>query len=98
MVQLGVAHPQLITVLDPRVARDLRIGIASGRFAIPSVDIAIACTFGSLIAVLSLVVSGTKVKDPATLYAASMLRLVCLNAEEAEEVSHRPLPALTHIP
>jgi hypothetical protein len=87
-----------MTVLDPRVARDLRIGIASGRFAIPSVDIAIACTFGSLIAVLSLVVSGTKVKDPATLYAASMLRLVGLNAEEAEEVSHRPLPALTHTP
>lgn len=94
VVRLGVAHPQLIEILGPRAARDLRKGVDSGRFTIPDVDIATSCTFGALLATLHLVLS-TKTEDHADeLFAQTMLCMVGIPAAEAREVASRPLPPL----
>ena len=94
VVRLGVAHPKLIEILGPRAARDLRRGVDAGRFAIPDIDIATSCTFGSLLATLHLVLS-TETKDGVDeLFAQTMLCMVGVPAREAREVASRPLPPL----
>lgn len=101
LVRLGVSHPQLMKVLGPRAARDLRAGIRSGRFDIRDLDVVTACTFGSLTGVLQLVVGRAGEEgaadvagaEVATTYAVSMLQMVGVPASEAHEVARRPLPS-----
>lgn len=93
-VQLGVAHPLVLEVLGPRCRRDLQAGVDAGRFGIEDLDLAVACTFGALAAVLDLVTSTPERADTATRYAAGMLRMVGVPADEAREIASRPLPDL----
>ncbi|GAA3667587.1 TetR/AcrR family transcriptional regulator [Arthrobacter ginkgonis] len=94
VVRLGVAHPKLIEILGPRAARDLRRGVDAGRFAIPDIDIATSCTFGSLLATLHLVLSAETKDGADRLFAQTMLCMVGVPAGEAQEVASRPLPPL----
>jgi AcrR family transcriptional regulator len=94
VVRLGVAHPQLIAILGPRAARDLRKGVASGRFSIPDVEIATSCTFGALLATLHLVLSTNVDQGTDELFAQTMLSMVGVPFDEAREIASRPLPPL----
>lgn len=94
MVQMGVAHPLLMEVLGPRARRDLERGREQGRFHFMDLDIAVACTFGSLQAVLHLVVSDPDNESAGRRYAVAMLRMVGMSDEEAEAIAQRPLPVL----
>jgi AcrR family transcriptional regulator len=94
VVRMGIAQQGLLTRLGPRAARDLKIGIASGRFDIPDLEVATATTFGSLLAVMrDYLRSGSK-EDPSDVYAEHLLRMVGLAPAEAREIAHRKLPAL----
>lgn len=94
LVRLGASHPQLMAVLGPRAARDLRAGMTTGRFVIDDLDIATACTFGSLTGVLHLVVTRAEPAgvDLGVAYAVAMLKMVGLDESDAREVASRPLP------
>lgn len=94
MVQMGVAHPLLVQVLGPRARRDLTLGREQGRFHFVDLDVAVACTFGSLQAVLNLVVSDPDNDKAGTRCAVAMLRMVGMPHADAEEIARRPLPAL----
>ncbi|WP_255771592.1 TetR/AcrR family transcriptional regulator [Pseudarthrobacter sulfonivorans] len=97
VVRLGVAHPQLIEILGPRAARDLRKGVDSGRFSIPDIDVATSCTFGALLATLHLVLSTKTEAHADELFAQTMLCMVGVPAIEAQEIASRPLPALPEV-
>jgi AcrR family transcriptional regulator len=97
VVRLGVAHPQLIEILGPRASRDLRKGVASGRFSIDDVDIATSCTFGALLATLHLVLTTKVEKRTDELFAQTMLTMVGVPAGEAKEIASKPLPPLGQI-
>ncbi len=94
VVRLGVAHPQLIAILGPRAARDLRKGIETGRFTIPDVDVATSCTFGALLATLHLVLSSRAEDHADELFGQVMLCMVGVPTAEAHEIASRPLPPL----
>lgn len=94
VVQMGVAHPLLMQVLGPRATRDLQLGREQGRFHFADLDVVVACTFGSLQAVLNLVVSDPDNEGAGRRYAVAMLRMVGMPADEAEEIAQRPLPSL----
>ncbi len=94
VVRLGVAQPQLIAILGPRAARDLRIGLERGRFVIPNVDVATSCTFGALLSTLHLALSAEPPEDVDALFARAMLTMVGVPADDAREVASRPLPPL----
>jgi AcrR family transcriptional regulator len=94
VVRLGIAHEQLITTLGPRARRDLMIGVGSGRFQIPDVDVATALTFGALLSAIRAHLNGDRKSDPSQVFAEFLLRMVGVPTEEAFEIARRPLPAL----
>lgn len=94
VVRLGVAHDELIATLGPRARRDLMIGVDSGRFQIPDVDVATAITFGALLSTIRAHLDGGRPTDPSRAFAASLLRMVGIPAGEAAELVARPLPPL----
>lgn len=94
MIRLGIAHETLLKTLGPRATRDLQIGIDSGRFAIPDVELAAAMTFGSLLSAMHEYLEGSHRDDVAARYAEFLLRMVGIPAQEAAEIVTRPLPPL----
>jgi AcrR family transcriptional regulator len=94
VVRLGIAQQGLLSQLGPRAARDLQIGIDSGRFDIPDLSVATAATFGSLLAVMRDYLRSDDKQDPSDIYAESLLRMVGLSPAEAREIAHRELPKL----
>ncbi|WP_229123281.1 TetR/AcrR family transcriptional regulator [Enemella evansiae] len=97
VVRLGVAHDQLNAALGPRARRDLQIGLDAGRFRIPDLDVATAVTFGALLSAMHVHLSGDRSADPSSTVAELLLRMVGVPAEEAYEVTRRPLPPLPSV-
>ncbi|BAU95539.1 transcriptional regulator [Corynebacterium suranareeae] len=99
LVQMGAAHPILMRVLGPCARRDLLLGIDTGRFTIEDVDLATTCTFGSLIAAINMALSvdQNSAENMDEMYAASMLRMVGVPADEAGAISKIPLPEITSL-
>ena len=97
MVRLGIAQEGLLEALGPRASRDIKIGVDSGRFILDDVSLASAMTFGSLLAVMHDYLDGNRTEDPSSAYAAMLLRMVGITPSEAEEIAHRPLPALPEL-
>ncbi|OBI86397.1 TetR family transcriptional regulator [Mycobacterium asiaticum] len=80
--------------LAPRALRDIKAGMASGRFTIDDPELALAIAGGALLGLGALLRNdperdGAKAADTAT---ESVLRLFGLTAEEAHAVCRRPLP------
>jgi AcrR family transcriptional regulator len=94
VVRLGIAQQGLLSQLGPRAARDLQIGIDSGRFDIPDLAVATATTFGSLLAVMRDYLRSDKKVDPSDVYAENLLRMVGISPSEARDISRKQLPDL----
>lgn len=80
--------------LAPRALRDIKAGMASGRFTIDDPELALAIAGGALLGLGALLRNdperdGAKAADTAT---ESVLRLFGLTAEEAHAVCRRALP------
>jgi len=97
MIRLGIAHDTLLRTLGPRAARDLQIGVDSGRFTIPDVSLAAAMTFGALLSAMQEYLEGRDREASATLYAEYLLRMAGIPAPEAHEIARRPLPPLPDV-
>lgn len=94
VVRMGIAQQGLLSQLGPRAARDIKIGIDSGRFKVADLNVATAMTFGSLLAVMRDYLRSEAKSDPSEIYAENLLRMVGLGAEEAHAISIRALPEL----
>lgn len=91
-VRMGPAHPVLLRSFGHRAYRDLERGQAEGRFQIDDVDLAVACTFGALIAAVQLgLTSPEDVAAHASHFAKAMLRMVGVAPAEAARIAELPL-------
>ncbi len=94
VVRLGIAHDELIATLGPRARRDLMIGVDSGRFQIPDVDVATAITFGALLSAIHAHLGNDQASDPSQVFTEFLLRMVGISADEAAGITGLPLPPL----
>lgn len=93
-VNVGAAHPALMSTFGPRARRDLQRGVDEGRFFIDDVDLAVACTFGSLAAAVERGLTSIETTDPDQRYAKAMLQMVGISPAESEQIASRSLPEL----
>lgn len=108
--RMADSHPELMQIvrhralgyihsdqgLGPRALRDLKRGIAQGRFAPADPVIALSSLGGALLALVELRFARPDLDgDKAAMdMAEMMLRMLGLSRDEAGEVARRPLPGL----
>lgn len=93
-VRMGAAHPVLMRTFGFRAHRDLTRGTSEQRFDIGDIDLAVACTFGALIAAVQRGLTTTEITDHDQRFAKAMLCMVGLPTEEARRIAALPLPAI----
>ena len=80
--------------LAPRALRDIKVGVAAGRFKVDDPELALAMAGGALLGLGKLLRDNPDRDDAraADSVTESVLRLLGLSAEEAHAVCQRPLP------
>ncbi len=98
---LARSGPRYLTAptgLAPRAIRDLQLARDAGRLAFDDPDVALACTGGSLIAVLHLALerrrTASAVDRAADGLTVNLLRMFGLTQADARDVAGRSLPAV----
>lgn len=93
----GVALLQSDRGLAPRAMRDIRAGIAAGRFHIDDPELALAVAGGALLGLGNLLRAQPDRDDAAAAdgVTADLLRLFGMSDAEAREICARPLPDLS---
>jgi AcrR family transcriptional regulator len=94
MTNAGPAYLNAPTGLAPRALRDLTLAKDAGRFDISDALVALACTGGALLGVMSVLgeKSAPKVDRAADEVAVNLLRMFGMTGAEAREIVARPLP------
>ncbi|MCX4775637.1 TetR/AcrR family transcriptional regulator [Streptomyces sp. NBC_01264] len=107
-LRLAASHPEMTGVLRfrglqhvhggtgfaPRALRDLEVGRASGRFSVADAQVALSAVGGALLGMVQLGAT-TDLDEAAGEQTAEMiLRMLGVPADEARELSTRPLPDL----
>jgi AcrR family transcriptional regulator len=95
LVRHGMAYMDSDRGLAPRALRDIRDGIAAGRFEVANPQLALACVAGSLLATLHLSLTQPELVDDAACdqLAEQLLRMLGLAADDARALASAPLPA-----
>jgi AcrR family transcriptional regulator len=80
--------------LAPRALRDIKAGVAAGRFSVDDPELALAMAGGALLGLGKLLRDNPDRDDAraADTVTENVLRVFGLSAEEAREVCRRPLP------
>ncbi len=80
--------------LAPRALRDIRQGVAAGRFRVPDPELALAMAGGALLGLGNLLQAQPDRDDAhaADAVTADLLRLFGMTEDDAREVCARPLP------
>jgi AcrR family transcriptional regulator len=80
--------------LAPRALRDIKVGVAAGRFKVDDPELALAMAGGALLGLGKLLRDNPDRDDAraADTVTESVLQLLGLSAEEAHAVCQRPLP------
>lgn len=99
---LVLAGPHFLVAdrgLAPQALRDIVSGVRAGRFTAPNPALALAVVAGSVLAFVQLRLTGDArtgllTDDDADDLAATVLTTLGLSRADADEVAHRPLPAL----
>jgi AcrR family transcriptional regulator len=81
---LNATLPYARAVIEP--------GIASGRFEVTDLDVVLIMLAGSAFALIRAILNGTVPPDAERAHAEAYLRLLGVPADEAREISLRPLP------
>lgn len=108
--RLHKTHPQIAQImantgptyltspsgLAPRALRDIELATAAGRFDVADPVVALACTGGSLFAVLHVIDGKSKaqVDRVSDEVATNLLRMFGVPADEARKIATQPLPTL----
>ncbi|GAA2233611.1 TetR/AcrR family transcriptional regulator [Streptomyces indiaensis] len=90
----GLPHINGATGLGPRALRDLEVGKASGRFTFEDPIVALSAVGGALIGLIQLDSARDLDAAAGEQMAEMILRMLGLPADEAHEISTRPLPDL----
>jgi AcrR family transcriptional regulator len=81
---LNATLPYARAVIEP--------GIASGRFEVADLDVVLIMLAGSAFALIRAILNGTVPADAERAHAEAYLRMLGVPADEAREISFRPLP------
>jgi AcrR family transcriptional regulator len=92
LVRLEITHDLATAALGPYAMRDLRHGIAEGRFTVEDAGLALASTGGALLGVVRVVLNGHDADDAARQHVAGVLRWLGVPGGEADQIAARPLP------
>jgi len=92
LVRLDLSHHVLRDALGPHALRDVRAGIASGRFAVADIDVAVYAMGGALIGVMRAVLDGAVGPEAGTHHIEGVLRSLGVDDGEAATIAQRPLP------
>jgi AcrR family transcriptional regulator len=92
LVRLDVPYRVSDDVLARPATRDLRAGIAAGRFEVADPALALRASGGALIAVMHAVLLGELGKHADSEHAEGVLRSFGLDPAEAAEITRRPMP------
>ncbi len=92
LVRLDVPYRSTDEVLARPAMRDLRAGIAAGRFHVSNPRLALRASGGALIAVMHAVLLGELGRHADCEHAEGVLRGFGLDPAEAAEIARRPMP------
>ncbi|MFD3504634.1 TetR/AcrR family transcriptional regulator [Streptomyces sp. NPDC058676] len=94
LVRHGLSYIDSDHGLAPRALRDIRDGVAAGRFQVENTRLALATVAGSLLATLHLSLSDPELVDDRACdqVAEQLLRMLGLPADEARQLATTPLP------
>jgi AcrR family transcriptional regulator len=92
LVRLDLPYRVTDDVLARSAMRDLRTGIAAGRFYVPNPRLALRASGGALIAVMHALLRGELGKQADCEHAEGVLRSFGLDPVEAAEIARRPMP------
>ena len=79
-----------MATLGPRAVRDVQRGVDEGRFRTEDVSVAVDATGGALIGTMQGVLDGTLGPETSVLHAASVLRMLGVEPDDALAVACRP--------
>jgi AcrR family transcriptional regulator len=91
VVHLDHADALFARAVHPAARRAVDVGIASGRFAMNDVEVAVTAILGGSLHLMRGIVDGRAAKGAQDAWAELALRLLGLTPEEAAEVARRPL-------
>ncbi|WP_394281568.1 TetR/AcrR family transcriptional regulator [Corynebacterium sp.] len=94
-VNMGAAHPALMSTFGPRAHRDLSRGVKEGRMMIDDIDVAVVCAFGALYGTIQKGLTMDSHQSLDSTFARAMLRMVGVSADEAQQIAALPLPELS---
>lgn len=92
LVRMDVPYRVTDDVLARPAMRDLRAGIAAGRFRVADPRLALRASGGALIAVMHALLLGELGRHADSEHAEGVLRSFGLDPREAAEIARRPLP------
>jgi len=92
LVRLDVPYRVTESVLARPAMRDLRAGIAAGRFNVADPQVALYASGGALTATMHALLLGELGGNADSAHAEGVLRSFGLDPSEAAEIAHRPLP------
>ncbi|MEZ0449167.1 TetR/AcrR family transcriptional regulator [Cellulomonas sp. ICMP 17802] len=96
LLQVGLSYAAEDRGLAHRALRDIRQGVADGRFTIENARLGVITTAGCLLAFLQTALEPTSELDEsdADALAEMLLRMLGMTARSAAAVARRPLPAI----
>jgi AcrR family transcriptional regulator len=98
VVRLDLTHRLMTTTLGPRATRDLRSGIAAGRFDVADLGVALHAMGGALLGVMRAVIDGAVGEDADVLHAEGVLRALGVPKAQAARIARRPMPVAVRPP
>ena len=92
LVRMDASHSIVLSALGPFAMRDMKRGIAAGRFAVADPVIALRAAGGALMAVMRAVLEGAAPRGADIHHAEGVLRSFGVTPDDAAEVARRRLP------
>ena len=91
VVHLDHADALFARAVHPAARRAVDVGIASGRFSVNDVEVAVTAVLGASLHLMRSIVDGRAGAGAQDAWAELALRLMGLTADDAAEVARRPL-------
>jgi AcrR family transcriptional regulator len=94
LIRHGMGYMESPRGLAPRVLRDIRAGVAAGRFQPTEPRLARAAVAGALLATLQLALTDPELVDDAAIdhHAEQILRMLGTPYDEGHALAHAPMP------
>jgi AcrR family transcriptional regulator len=94
LVHSGLSAHQVRFGLGVRLARDIRLGVESGRFQVDDLEATMFAVGGTVLSIMAARLEGELESEAPERAATLALNLLGIPNPEAREIAHRPLPPL----